>query len=141
MSDNSKDTLFVGGTVSTFGWGENGGIGAMTGTIDGVGYAKATGEFKELEGGVIQTGVTHYFLDKDGSVIHTTDKCTIRPDPNGDPHLRFMENVYTVVWGTGRFAGYKGSFSSRGWMRSGIDGLPEDHSAGGLRYEGVLYRD
>lgn len=138
MNSDDKDAMHVGGTVNVFSWGGKGGIGVMTGTIDGTGYSEVL-EASEAGEGRFRASVMHYFLDRDGSVIHTRDVCNILPDPGGDADLKHMESEYTVVWATGRFAGYEGSFRSRGWIRSGGE-VPDGNSYGGLRYSGTLYR-
>lgn len=138
MGADAGDTMHVGGTVNVFSWGGAGGIGVMTGTIDGTGYSEVL-DTSDLGNGRFRASVKHYFLDRDGSVIHTRDIANIAPDPAGDPALMYLESEYTLVWATGRFKEYEGSFRSRGWVRSGGE-VPDGNSYGGLRYWGTLCR-
>ena len=53
---------------------EKSGIGVVTGTIDGAAYGEPTGDLKDLGNGNVEFTMMHYFLDKDGSSLHTHDK-------------------------------------------------------------------
>lgn len=135
-AESREECLHVSGSGYLFSW-NGGGIGAMSGTIDGVGYSQPSGERKILDDGSIEATGSHYFLDKDGSVLHTSDRAVLRIGPNGDGSY---QTTYTVVWGTGRFAGYTGSFNGRGILKAIGDGPAEGHRTGAVHYEGRLVR-
>lgn len=140
MSDNSKDWIDMGGTANLLTMSETNGIGAVTGTIDGAAYGQPTGEMVDIGNGCVTFPGIHYFLDKDGSMLYTHDKSIMQMDPKGEAHSFQVE--YTVVESTGRFAGYRGTFRSRGWLRVGSsDGAVSKHAVGVVRFEGRLYRE
>ena len=111
----------------------------LTGTIDGAAYGEPTSDLKDLGNGDFEFTMMHNFLDKDGSRLHTHDKAVMHPDPKGEGGT--LEVEYTVVQASGRFAGYGGTFRSRGWVKA-IDGesAPGQHSVGVVRFEGAIRR-
>ena len=134
-----NDCISMGGTANLFTITEKSGIGVLTGTIDGAAYGEPTSDLKDLGNGDFEFTMMHYFLDKDGSRLHTHDKAVMHPDPKGEGST--LEVEYTVVQASGRFAGYGGTFRSRGWVKA-IDGesAPGQHSVGVVHFEGVIRR-
>jgi len=94
---------------------------------------------KDRGNGEFEFTMMHYFLDKDGSRLHTHDKAVMRPDPKGDGNT--LEVEYTVVEATGRFGGHGGTFRSRGWLKA-VDGANSagPHGVGVVRFEGKICR-
>lgn len=70
-------------------------------------------------------------LDKDGSRLHTQDQAVLYTSAEGG--ASGLEVEYTVVEATGRFAGYCGTFRSRGWVST-----PDGGDAIGQRAVGVV---
>jgi hypothetical protein len=134
-----NDYISMGGTANLFTIMEKNGMGVLTGAIDGAAYGEPTSDLKDLGNGDFEFTMMHYFLDKDGSSLHTHDKAVMRPDPKGEGST--LEVEYTVVQASGRFAGYGGTFISRGWVKA-IDGenAPGQHSVGVVRFEGAIRR-
>ena len=134
-----NDYISMGGTANLFTITEKSGIGVMTGTIDGAAYGESTSDLKDLGNGDFEFTMMHYFLDKDGSRLHTHDKAVMHPDPRDDGSA--LEVEYTVGQASGRFAGNGGTFRSRGWVKA-IDGesAPGQHSVGVVRFEGAMRR-
>ena len=135
----ASDCISMGGTANLFTITEKSGIGALTGTIDGAAYGEPTSDLKDIGNGELEFTMMHYFLDKDGSRLHTHDRAVVHPDPKGEGSTLAVE--YTVVEATGRFAGYGGRFRSRGWLKV-VDGASATglHSVGVVRFEGTLSR-
>ncbi|TDV56203.1 hypothetical protein [Actinophytocola oryzae] len=131
---DTTECISMGGTANLLTLTEKSGIGAVTGTVDGAAYGEPTSEPEDAGDGSLTFTMFHHFLDKDGSRLHTRDRVTVRVDPETD--VTFMEVEYTVVEGTERFAGYGGTFRSRGWTKP--DGA---HTAGVVRFEGRLCRE
>jgi hypothetical protein len=131
--------ISMGGTANLFTITEKSGIGDLTGTIDGAAYGEPTSDFRELGNGNCAYTMMYYFLDKDGSMLQTHDTAVMRQDPKGEGGT--LEVEYTVVEGTGRFAGYDGTFRSRGWVKP-IDGESTSgkRSVGVVRLEGKICR-
>lgn len=125
------DIISMGGTANLLNINELSGIGALTGTINGAGYGAPTGEMNDMGNGRMEFTGIHYFLDRDGSTLHTHDKAVIHVDPDGGPTT--LEVEYTVVEASGRFEGYGGTFRSRGWL-NGVRGV------GVVRFEGAISR-
>lgn len=142
MADDTggmKNTIQMGGTANLFTMSETHGIGALTGTIDGAAYGAPTSELKDLGDGIVEFTGYHYFLDKDGSTLYTHDKSIMYMNPNGGANS--FEVAYTVVEATGRFAGYGGTFRSRGWLKAGdADSPVGQHTVGVVRFEGEICR-
>jgi hypothetical protein len=134
-SHNETDVISMGGTANLFTITEKSGIGVITGTIEGAAYGEPTSDMKDLGNGDFEFTMMHYFLDKDGSRLHTHDEAKIHPYPNGDGTTLAVE--YTVVEATGRFTGYGGTFSSRGWLKP-VDGPNAARSVGVVRFEGQI---
>jgi hypothetical protein len=131
--------ISMGGTANLFTITEKSGIGALTGAIDGAAYGEPTSDFKDLGNGSFAYTMMHYFLDKDGSMLHTHDKAIMRQDPRGEGGT--LEVEYTVVEATGRFAGYSGTFRSRGWVKPTEGENPSSkRSVGVVRFEGKICR-
>ncbi|MEL6258504.1 MAG: hypothetical protein AAFQ67_05565, partial [Pseudomonadota bacterium] len=71
----------------------------------------------------------HFFIHEDGSTIFTKDKSFVQEAKSGE--ITAGGTDYTIVASTGRFEGYRGSFSSRGgWLF--------DKGVGVLRFEGEI---
>ena len=111
-----NDYISMGGSANLFTITEKSGTGVLTGTLDGAAYGEPTGDLKDLRNGDCEFTMMHYFLDKDGSRLHTHDKAAIHPDPKGEGST--LEVEYTVVEATGRFEGHGGTFRSRGWVKA-----------------------
>lgn len=134
-----SDCISMGGTANLFTITEKSGIGAVTGTIEGAAYGEPTSEFQDLGGGAFAYTMMHYFLDKDGSALHTHDKAIMRQDPKGNGGT--LEVEYTVVEATGRFAGFGGTFKSRGWIKPVEEANePPTRNVGVVRFEGKIRR-
>lgn len=131
--------ISMGGTASLLTLTEKSGIGAVTGTIDGAAYGEPTSDLKQVGDGRVEYTMLHVFLDKDGSMLRTRDNAVLHT-PTGDGRST-LEVEYTVVEATGRFAGYGGTFRSRGWVS-----MPEgerafdQHAVGVVRFEGEIRR-
>lgn len=134
---SSGDYIEMGGTANVMAMTDGNGIGAMTGTIDGAAYGQIVSEVRDLGDGKTEFNGLHYFLDKDGSSLHTNDVNTIQIYPDDRPNV--MTVVYNVVKATGRFAGFGGSFRSTGVMISGSDTF-NSNTVGVVRFEGRLHR-
>jgi hypothetical protein len=135
-----NDCIDMGGTASLFTMNATHGLGACTGAIDGTAYGAPMGEMKELEPGVYELMLYHWFLHKDGSAIYTQDREILRFD--AATNTFGMEVEYTVMESSGRFEGYRGTFRGRGSFGArSIDGLSEEHSVGAIRFEGKLCRE
>lgn len=133
--DTKKDCISMGGTANLFTMGSTHGIGALTGTIDGAAYGAPVGEAEDLGDNKIAYKGIHYFLDKDGSHIYTEDDATMQNNP--ETGLSTFQTTYKVVASSGRFAGMKGSWDSRGWIK----GLGQaEHAIGVVRFEGKICR-
>jgi hypothetical protein len=113
---DETEVISMGGTANLFTITEKSGIGVLTGTIEGAAYGEPTSDLKDLGNGGFEFTMMHYFLDKDGSRLHTHDKAVTYPDPKGEGSL--LEVEYTVIEATGRFAGHHGTFRSRGWVKA-----------------------
>lgn len=134
-SAQNEDCVDMGGTANLFSMNGEHGIGAMTGTIDGAAYGKATAH-KDIGNNRIEISGFHYFLDKDGSHFYTHDKAVMQM--NLKTGVSIFQTTYNVMNTSGRFAGMEGSFNSSGWIKDyGKDG----HARGVVRFEGRLCRD
>ncbi|NUQ98413.1 MAG: hypothetical protein HOY79_18290 [Streptomyces sp.] len=131
--------MAMGGTANLLTLTERSGIGAMTGTIDGVAYGEPTSELNSVGDGRFEYTMFHVFLDKDGSRLRTLDQAVLQTSEQEPVAALAVE--YTVVEATGRFEGYGGTFRSRGWvsMPQGQDGVDE-RAVGVVRFEGRLCR-
>jgi hypothetical protein len=133
------DCISMGGTANLLTLTEKSGIGVLTGTIEGAAYGEPTSDMKDLGDGKVEFAMTHVFLDRDGSRLHTHDKAVMRSDPRSGGST--LEVEYTVVEATGRFAGYLGTFRSRGWVKAlNGDGAGSHRSVGAVRFEGEICR-
>ncbi|WP_188196761.1 hypothetical protein [Nonomuraea sp. SYSU D8015] len=131
--------ISMGGTANLFTLTEKSGIGAVTGTIDGAAYGEPTSDLNSIGNGTFEYTMYHVFLDKDGSWLRTQDRAVLyTPAEDG---VSILEVEYTVVKATGRFAGYAGTFRSRGWVSvpKGEDAT-EQHAVGVVRFEGEICR-
>jgi hypothetical protein len=139
IAAEANDCISMGGTANLFTMTERNGIGAMTGTIDGAAYGEPTSELKDIGNGDLEFTGFHYFLDKDGSTLYTHDKSVMHLNPAGGANS--FEVAYTVVTATGRFAGYGGTFRSRGWLKTGGgESAVSQHAVGVVRFEGEICR-
>jgi hypothetical protein len=137
---DAPDCISMGGTANLLTLTEKSGIGVVTGTIDGAAYGEPTSDMKDVGDGTVEFAMMHVFLDRDGSRIHTQDKAVVRSDPRGGG-ASTLEVEYTVVEATGRFAGYLGTFRSRGWIKPlNGDGAGSHRSVGVVRFEGEICR-
>lgn len=135
-----NDVIDMGGMANLLTITETQGIGAITGAINGAAIGGPLGEIKDLGNGVLELSLYHWFLDRDGSSLYTHDREILRYDEGSDAYL--MEVWYTVAEATGRFEGYRGTFRSRGWLKSDIvDGVVKSRSRGMVRFEGQLVRE
>ena len=130
--------ISMGGTANLLTLTEKSGMGVVTGTIEGAAYGEPTSDLKDLGNGKVEYTMMHHFLDRDGSRLHTHDKAVMQPDPRGGSTL---DVEYTVVEATGRFAGHRGTFRSRGWVKAGSgEGAVGERSVGVVRFEGKICR-
>jgi hypothetical protein len=131
--------ISMGGTANLFTLTEKSGIAAVTGTIDGAAYGEPTSDLNSVGNGRFEYTMYHVFLDKDGSMLRTQDQAVLHGS-TGDG-VSTLEVEYTVVEATGRFAGYGGTFRSRGWvsMPEGEDAI-DQHAVGVVRFEGEICR-
>jgi hypothetical protein len=134
---SEPDFIEMGGTANVRATSERNGIGAMTGTINGAAYGEIVSAVRDVGGGTIEFNGIHHFLDKDGSSLYTNDVNTVHIDPHGRGNV--MTVVYKVARGTGRFAGYGGSFTGTGLMMSGNDAFNSE-TVGVVRFSGRLQR-
>ena len=79
-----NECISMGGTANLFTITEKSGMGVLTGTIDGAAYGEPTSDLKDLGNGGFEFTMMHYFLDKDGSRLHTHDRAVMHPDPKGE---------------------------------------------------------
>lgn len=78
-----------------------------------------------------------WFLRQGRFTLRTCDTVTVRADPRTGVVVMAVE--YPVVDGTGRFAGYGGTFRSQGWAKAVEDGNGP-HTVGVARFEGQICR-
>lgn len=136
----AAEYMSIGGTANLFTLTEKSGIGALTGTIDGAAYGEVTSDLNSLGDGRYEYTMYHVFLDIDGSRLRTEDRAVLHsPSEDG---TSVLEAEYTVVEATGRFAGYRGSFRSRGWVSTsaGDDALGQ-RAVGVARFDGEICRE
>lgn len=127
----AQDCQFMGGTANVVYISDKEGVASMTGGFDGGAYARVTSEPKDVGNGRTEFTMEHFFIHKDGSTIFTSDKSFTQQARSGE--ITAGGTDYTVVAATGRFEGYRGSFSSRGgWLF--------DKGVGVLRFEGEICR-
>lgn len=133
-SGQNEDCMHMGGTANLFSMNSEHGLGAMTGTIDGAAYGRSTAH-RDIGNNRIEITGFHYFVDKDGSHFYTHDKAIMQMNP--ETGVSTFHTTYNIMTASGRFAGMKGSFNSRGWIKDyGKDG----HARGVVRFEGGLCR-
>jgi hypothetical protein len=109
-------TISIGGTSQAISLPEGlGGMGAVSGFIDGGSCAWGFNEPKDVGAGVMElSGSKHMFLDRDGSWILTSDSGTMWPAPDGKGMI--VEMDYTVIDSGGRFEDFRGTWTARGLM-------------------------
>ncbi|WP_089102829.1 MULTISPECIES: hypothetical protein [Streptomyces] len=136
----TPDCISMGGTANLFTLTEKSGIGAMTGTIDGAAYGETTSDLNSVGNGRFEYTMCHVFLDKTGSRLRTQDQAVLQTSTKDG--VSILEVEYTVVEATGRFAGYGGTFRSRGWLSTpeAEDGI-DQQAAGVVRFEGKICRN
>jgi hypothetical protein len=105
------------------------GAAAMVGNIEGAVSFRQIGDFKDVGGGRSEGRFEHMFVTTDGSTLRTNDLSWGRAVPNTDYIVGGA--AYTVVEGTGRFAGFSGTFNSWGTF------APKKRQAV-LRYSGQI---
>lgn len=125
-----SDTVYLGGTANVVYISASEGVAAMTGGFKGGAYARVTSERRDAGGGRTEFDMEHFFIHEDGSTIFTKDKSFVQ-ETRGE--ITAGGTDYTVVQATGRFAGMRGTFHSRGgWLF--------DKGVGVLRFEGHIGR-
>lgn len=131
--------ITMGGTANLITLTEKSGIGAMTGTVDGAAYGERTSDLHGDGNGGYEYTMYHVFFDKDGSRLHTQDQVVLHAP--GEGGVSTLEGEYTVVEATGRFAGYRGTFRSRGWVSTpqGEDAVGQG-AVGVVRFTGEICR-
>ncbi|UGU29400.1 hypothetical protein LT350_22845 [Mycolicibacterium smegmatis] len=132
--------ISMGGTANLFTLTEKSGMGAMTGTIDGAAYGERTSDLHSDGSGRFEYTMYHVFLDKDGSRLRTHDHMVLHAP--AEDRVSILEGEYTVVEATGRFAGYRGTFRSRGWVSAPEgEGAVGQHAVGVVRFTGEICRE
>ena len=123
-------TITIGGTSNAITLpGSLGGMGAVSGFINGGSCAWGYDEPKDLGNGAMKlTGSNHMFLDRDGSWIHTSDVGTMWMAKEAGGMI--IEVHYTVIDSGGRYEGYRGTWIGRGMMDS--------KGSGPFRHQGQL---
>ncbi|PXX59824.1 hypothetical protein DFR70_111209 [Nocardia tenerifensis] len=135
----ADDRIVMNGSATLLTVTDTAGIGAVTGTVTGAAYGEPTSELVKLDDGSLTYTMFHEFLDHDGSRLYTNDRAFLRPGADGESST--LEVEYTVAEATGRFAGYSGTFRSRGWLKTppGDEALAQ-HSVGAVQFEGEIHR-
>jgi hypothetical protein len=133
-----NDTINISGTANLFSIGHNNGMGIVNGFVNGSSYGEMTGDPTPRDDGKIEAPGIHYFIDEDGSMIYTTGRTVMQIDP-ASPVAHF-EAEYSVEVATGRFEGFGGTFTSRGFINMAGDAYSGGHGVGACRFSGQLKR-
>ncbi|MER8162560.1 hypothetical protein [Streptomyces sp. NPDC094472] len=131
------DEINMGGSASFMATTETHGVGVIHGFINGAAYGEMVSESREVRPGVLEYEGRHHFLDADGSSLRTRDVNTVVT--GSSEWANVMHVAYTIDSGTGRFAGYQGTFHSVGVVLSGKDAFSND-SVGTVRFSGTISR-
>ncbi|MEV7045558.1 hypothetical protein [Amycolatopsis sp. NPDC051061] len=139
-SPAAADRIDVRGSATLFTLSDTAGIGAVTGTLEGAAYGEPTSEPTELGDGRLSYSMFHHFFGNDGSRLFTRDRAVMRPATDAGDKTG-LDVDYTIVEGTGRFAGFSGTFHGSGWLEPAAAGdVTGKHTTGVIRFRGAIHR-